>query len=220
MGKKLVKIAILLVVAGVAFGGSFVASMTLHKKGVTEEAAAQPGAQAPSGFKNEPGPVILPRALRDEQIDALARNLREAMTKVIDKEAKLEGRQEQMDTIQAQMETDRRELESLYARVMGAVVELKKERAEAESQVIRMTAEEEARLAQMAEIYDQMESTKSSMMIETMYAGAQREDAIKILFFMNPRTAAETLGAIENTQLGAAIVDDFKRVKELASTGE
>ena len=222
MGKKLVKIAVLIVIAGVAFGGSFAASMMLHRKRAAEDAAAEEKKAAGlSGFRNVPGPVTLPRTLRDEQIDGLARNLRERMTKVIEMETKLETRREQMDTIQAQMETDRRELEGLYTRVMGAVVELKKERADADAQVIRMTKEEEARLAQMAEIYDKMEATKSGKMIETMYGGGtQREDAIKILYFMNPRTAAEALSAIENAQLSAAIVEDFKRVKELASTGE
>ena len=220
MGKKLAKTAVLVVIAGVAFGGSFVASMMVHKKRAAEDASAQKEAGPPLGFKNVPGPVTLPRTLRDEQIDGLARNLRERMSKVIEMETKLETRREQMDTIQTQMERDRQELESLYARVMGAVAELTRKRAEAEAQVIRMTEEEEARLAQMAEIYDNMEATKSGKAIETMYGGTQREDAIKILYFMNPRTAAESLSAIENPQVGAAIVDDFKRVKELASTGE
>ena len=136
MGKKLIKIAVLIVIGGVAFAGSFVASTMLHEKRAAEDAAAEEKAEALSGFKNVPGPVALPRTLRDEQIDGLARNLRERMTKAIEMETELETRREQMETIQAQMEKDRQELESLYTRVMGAVVELKKERAEAASRAL------------------------------------------------------------------------------------
>ena len=49
----------------------------------------------------------------------------------------------------------------------------------------------------------------------------QREDAVKILHFMNPRNAAEVLDAIKDPKTGAAMVEDFKRLREAeAESGE
>ena len=203
------KLILLFVVAALAFTGSFL---------IARQARARQAAKAAdvseTGGAAAAAPVGLPRSVRDEQIDSLARSLREQLGRVHDAEDELEKKREMIESIRQQIVRDTDELEKLHTRVVKAVTELNEKRAEFDEQVLLVTRLEEERLGQVAAIYDKMAPERASVVLESMYAGKQREEAIKILFFMNERSAAKALGQIQDPKVAAAMVQEFKRVRE------
>ena len=210
MGKNV----LVLILAGAAvtsFAGSYIASSRLQGRG-------QGAATAPAPALGEGGEegvqVVVPRSLRDEQVDMLARQLREQMARYEEREGELEKREEMAETVRTQMDEDTRRLNELLARVTKALTKLKEERAQVEQEQVLMSKLEVTNLGRLASYYDKMDAASASRILSTMYSGQEGETAIKILYMMGERTAAKVLQAVADPELAASMTTDFTRVKQ------
>ena len=93
---------------------------------------------------------------------------------------------------------------------------LKQAKKELDESRVRIEQEETANLRSAAAIYDKMSPEESGPVFESMCKNNQIDDAVKILRFMNERTAAKVLGQIQTSDKDAArkLTDGLKRIQQ------
>jgi len=214
MGNKLL-VLMLTGAAATSFVGSFIASSRLQaRKQQAQTAAMTTAEQAPGGGMEEGAQVVVPRSLRDEQVDMLARQLRDQMAQYEEREGDLEKREEMAAAVRRQMDDDTKHLNELLARVTKALTKLKEERTQVEKEQLLMSKLEQTNLGRLASYYDKMDAASASRILSAMYMGEEGETAIKILYLMSERTAAKVLQEVGDAEVAAAMTTDFKHVKQ------
>ena len=236
MSKKLI-----ILIAGAAvlsFGGAFGVAWLTQPKPV---AAAEPNAPHPQdlaqlkaelGLGEAAQPVSEEqkekdrrRAMTEEQLRTLVREVRDKIQEYQDKLQGLELQEQHLKTAQGGLKEDLKKLEDLRVEVAAAVASLKVQRDELERTRVRIAEGEKANLKTLAATYDKMDSDSAARLLVNMCksrAGsaadrqANAEDAVKLLYYMNEKKKANVLASLMQTEpdLAGALALRLKQIVE------
>lgn len=237
MNTKLITIA---AAAGVlSFGSAFVAGWFTKPAAVmgsmdpNQTAAAPPEPAADARQPYVLGPTVTSsqdnagaRAMTEQQLKELVYEVREKIQEYNQKLQTLEQEKERLRIAQQSLKKDIETLNNLRVDLATAAATVKNERDMLAKARVAVEQTEKANLVAIAAAYDKMDATSASEILTTMatgqgkngngQAGANIEDAVKILHFMQERTKAKVLAELVNTEpaLAALLCQKLKQVQE------
>ena len=236
MSKKL--IIIIAGAAALSFGGAFGVAWLTKPEPV---AAEEPNAghlqdlarlQAELGLGEAAQPVSAEqkekerqRAMTEDQLRNLVREVRDKIQEYQDKLQGLDLQEQRLKVAQGGLKDDLKKLEDLRVEVAAAVATLKAQRDELERSRIRITETEKANLKTQAATYDKMDADVAARYLAQMCKSrtgsaadrqANAEDAVKLLYYMNDKKKANVLASLMQTEpdLAGALALRLKQIVE------
>ncbi len=167
-----------------------------------QQAATQPAVEEPQ---------LMPSEI---QVDELVRDLHDKLAQVRRQQRHLEDWEKRLKIAQQDLDKQTEELEALRVQLLAPLNGLKQAREELLRTRISISRAEQAKLKQLALIYDKMDSAASSEILVAMCNNNQIADAVKLLSCMSDRPAAELLGQMEDKALAARLSQMLKTVQE------
>lgn len=211
------KIIILVGIAVVGFGGSYLASSLLGGK---KQPATQPVGEQAKGLSDAFGPILasagqpITIGMRETELTALIREVRVKIDDYRKKEKKLEKREKRIRIAGKVLKQQAEELEALRVRLVSPLTRIKDAIAELESTRIRIDKTEQSNIKRIAAICEKMDATSSSQMLTRMCKNNQEDDATKILYYMSERSAGKLLSEITDKTLAAKLVGKLQKIQE------
>jgi flagellar motility protein MotE (MotC chaperone) len=214
MHGKMLKVLVLVALAGVAFAGTFFASHWLGVK--PTEAAGEPAPQAAAkGSQPEELSTLLdPSALTEQQaLQVLIREVRGKLRECEGREKELQEEQRRLGIARQDLEKQTAELENLRVELATQVSQLKQARETLDRSRVALRRDEEVNLKRTAAIYDKMAADAASRIFESMCKNSQEVDAVKILHYMTERAVAKILAEMSDKEQAARLSEMMKRVR-------
>jgi len=233
------KVIILAAAAGlVSFTGMFVAGWLTGPKAAAGAAGpAQVPAAAPTNAPAQAAPALRgpsaaaedgtgTRTMTEQQLKNLIVEIREKIQEYHRKLQDLEKEKERMQTAQQTLKKDIDTLNNLRVDLAANVAGLKTERDALLKARIEVEQVEKTNLMAIASAYDKMDAARAGEILKTMaqgqasggaaVRGANADDAVKILHFMQDRTKAKVLAEMATAEpaLAAALSQRLKQVTE------
>ena len=210
--KKMKYVIVLVALAGVSFGVSYLVSFK------TSAAMLASGpTTAPAGATTAPSipsDALVPESAKEQQFDDLVKELRRKLEECRKRQDDLDQREQHMRIANESFKKRAEELEALRLQLMAQLPTLKDAQAELQRNRVLVSQQEKTNIKRTAAIYDKMEPTKGARIIMDMCGGSQEEDAAKILHFMTERGAAKLLAEVADKGLAARLTDQLKRMQE------
>lgn len=226
------KVQILLIIGAgmVSFAGSFGVSWLVKKNQsrqaiqqavsetqVSPDSAARAAGgetEAASLFDNAGGDSLV--GMSEKQLQSL---ILEVRTRLQDYRAKEKHLQEETQRVEIARQGLQEEVDRLHAlrdRIASAIQQLERQEKQLRESIVTVGELEKTNFQHLASTYDKMDSVNAGRILMTMASGPQVQDAVKILYYMNERTAAKVLGEISTSRPEAAAMLSLhlKRVKE------
>jgi flagellar motility protein MotE (MotC chaperone) len=232
MSKKLI-----IIIAGAAilsFGGAFGTGwLTKSKAAAAEEpnaaqhretarVQAELGLSQPSAEQQE---KARQRAMTEDQLRALVKEVRDKSQEYQDKLDGLQVQEQRLKVAQDALKADVKTLEDLRVEVAAAVAGLKAQRDELERSRVRITENEKTSLKSLATTYEKMDADSAARLLASMCKGkaasaADRatnlEDAVKILYFMMDKKRGAVLTSLMQAEpdLAGVLAMKLKQIVE------
>ena len=237
MNKKVLLITVAVGVLG--FAGAF-ATGWLTRPPATAEGASETGTDGQAGAASPTGNAARDllaasptagdsstsaRAMTEEQLKELIYEVREKIQEYNTKLESLEKGKQRLLVAQQTLKKDIEALNNLRVDLAATVASLKSERDLLMKARVEVDQAEKGNLMAIAAAYDTMEPDRASEILTSMAMGqsqnggnrgANMDDAVKILHFMQSRTKAEVLAELVTTEpaLAALLCQKLKQVTE------
>ncbi|MEN6308695.1 MAG: hypothetical protein ABFD91_13185 [Anaerohalosphaeraceae bacterium] len=221
---------ILLIAAGLlSFGSAFGVSFWLKKsQAVPEEqqTAQQQDTSDPASetagneeFLNS----LLTRAnasaelgMSESQLKSLIYDIRQKMQEYNDKEKALDQEKQQIELARQTLQGEIEQLNQLQEKLNLTLTSLKDKEKAIQSSVVEIETVEKTNFQRIAGSYDKMDPAQAGKILTTMVTNNQMPDAVKILYYMNERSAGKLLGEVGTNapEVAAALSLQLKRIRE------
>ena len=225
------KMQILLIIGAgtISFAGSFGLSWFMKQKEsqeiINQAAAETVATQAAESHseKSEANFSLFENAgdnieigLSEKQLQNLIHEIRSRMQEYRSKEQYFEEETQRIDIARQGLQQEVDRLVLLREKVAVSLQQLSREKETLEASLVKINGVEKTNFQHLASTYDKMDTKNAGRILMTMASGPQVQDAVKILYYMNERTAAEVLGEIGNTRPETAVMLSLqlKRVQE------
>lgn len=194
-----------------------------------ENATAQPPSSAPRQMLTAslatPSDGTNTRAMTEEQLKELIYEVREKIQEYNTKLRDLEKGEERLLIAQQTLKKDIETLNNLRVDLAATVANLKSERDTLLKARVEVEEAEKGNLVAIAAAYDKMDPIRASEILTNMAVGqaqsgnargANIDDAVKILHYMQERTKAKVLAELVTTEpgLAALLCQKLKQVTE------
>ena len=208
-----VKMILLLVGLGVAsFAAAFGVSWFMTPAHVAQqEQAAAPTSQPSQKDLSDLRKTLAPK---ERTLDSLVGELRTKIDALAQREAELTEREKRLAIAQATLKQQAQELENLQMQLVAPLATLKSAQKELEASRVAVKSQELVSLRHTAAIYEKMDPSAGSKVLEGLCASNQEDDAVKILFYMSERAAANLMSEMTDKNLVAKLSEKMKRVRE------
>jgi flagellar motility protein MotE (MotC chaperone) len=207
-GKK--TIIIMAAVAMVGFGASLGVGIVVTKGNVSAakaKATSEP-TTAPVAFEDK-----FRLAPKEKVLDDLIKECRLKIGETKLREGQLDDKEKRLLILDDTIKKEMQELENLQVQLVAPITGLKEEQAKLDKSRIRVAEEEKAGLKHTASIYEKMDVSAGSKIIEQMANGSE-EDAVKILHYMSEKAAAKLLGEMPDKAIAGRLIEQMKRIRE------
>ena len=233
MSKKLI---IIIAAAAVAsFGGAFGTGYITKSKAAT---AAEPNAAPPHGEaarvqaelglgqpSAEQQEKARQRAMTEEQLRALVKDVRDKAQEYQDKLDGLQVQEQRIKVAQGALKEDVKALEDLRVEVATSVAALKAQRDELERTRIKIAENEKVSLKATATMYEKMDADSAARLLANTCKGrtgtaaehaANVEDAVKTLSMMTDKKRGAVLASVMQTEpdLAGVLAMKLKQIVE------
>jgi flagellar motility protein MotE (MotC chaperone) len=231
MSKKL--IIIIAAAAILSFGGAFGTAWLTRPQPVAAEepnatehrdarVQAELGVGQPSAEQQE---KARQRAMTEEQLRALVKDVRDKAQEYQDKLDGLQTQEQRIKVAQEALKQDVKALEDLRVEVATAVAALKAQRDELERTRIRIAENDKVSLKTAATTYEKMDADNAARLLANTCkakagAAAERaaniEDAVKILYFMTDKKRGAVLTSLMQAEpdLAGVLAMKLKQIVE------
>jgi flagellar motility protein MotE (MotC chaperone) len=203
-------IIIMALVALVGFGASLGVGIILNKgsASVSKAKAASQPATAPAAMEDRfrLGP-------KEKLLDELIKECRLKIGETKLREQQLDDKEKHMLILDETIKREMGELENMQVQLVAPITGLKEEQAKLEKSRIRIAEEEKAGLKHTASIYEKMDVSAGSKIIEQMATGSE-DDAVKILHYMSDKAAAKLLAEMTDKSVALRLTEQMKRIRE------
>lgn len=213
-GKK--KLIILISVAIISFGGSFLVSAWLA--GPSQPAQASAANQQPEQesllVRNLAESGLGDMKPREKLLDEMIKSVRYKDALLREREKHLKQQEKRIKMAQQTLEKQARELEDLRTRLVVPVAALERVQADIKRDQIAMKQQEVRNLQKIAANFEKTDPTVVAKILTNMCADARYQDAVKILYLMSERATGKILGKIEDDKLASILVQQMTLVKQ------
>jgi flagellar motility protein MotE (MotC chaperone) len=158
-------------------------------------------------------PVMAEAGAPRQQMASLIQELRRRQEELRIRERTVQQREDRLRAAQKQLADRTQELEELQAQLDAPVVRLRKVLATLEGTRVAIAAEEQENLKHQASIFEKMDATAAGRMLARMAEDGQQEHAVKVLYYMGERSAAEVLAAIGDDALASRLCEQMNRIR-------
>lgn len=176
--------------------------------------ASEPAAEdASRGGAGEGAPQVVLRP--NEQL--LQQLITELKAKTRQRDAELAALAEQRERLElARKNLGERvaALKELRTEMTTAHGSLREKYQQLQSWLVRIDAVERRNLKRLATVYDRMDSGASSEIVAQWCQTGRVDDAVKLLYFMGDRQAANLLAEMSDRSLAARLTERLKRVQD------
>lgn len=227
------------VVAIVLFSISAGISLFLNtsKTPVEETKTADTGKKSKVGDLEGEKPLVRPSVNSGaEDTSKLANQLRDQLSSVKDREAKLDSRQKQVEIILQDIRAEREaldrlrqqvgnelklvaekssELDKKYTDIENEKKNLVKGNADLSKTRIEIDKDERMNLTKMAGLYDTMAPENAAKILQQMADGGKMDTAVKVLAQMKPAKASRVLSEMPDAALAAQLLEKMKGLKPM-----
>jgi peptidoglycan hydrolase CwlO-like protein len=164
------------------------------------------------------------RAMTEEQLKQLIFEVREKIQEYNTKIHELDEEKQRLVIAQQTLQKDITELNNLRVDLAATVANLRNERDMLQKTRVEVEQAEKGNLMAIAAAYDKMDPVRASEILSNMAVpqtqggagrGANIDDAVKILFYMQERTKAKVLAELAAAEptLAALLCQKLKQVK-------
>jgi len=150
----------------------------------------------------------------EKLLQTLIRDLRAKIDEVEARARTLDQRERRLRLAEAELRKVTQEVDDLRMSAVAAFAPLNERLKEIQQSLILVSATERANLKRVAAVYDKMTADASSRIFTEMVKSKRVDDAVKLLSYMQERSAAKLLAAISDPAMAAELSDRLKRVKE------
>lgn len=225
---KKIHIILLLAAGLLSFGSAFGISFWLKKSKVVPadpQTAQQNPSDPASGSAGNEGVLdtLLARAdssaelgMSESQLKSLIYDIRQKMQEYNDKEKSLEQEKQQIELARQTLQGEIEQLNQLQEKLNLTLISLKDKEKAIQSSIVEIETVEKTNFQRIASSYDKMDPAQAGKIMVTMVTGNQMPDAVKILYYMNERTAGKLLGEVGTNapEVAAALSLQLKRIRE------
>jgi len=217
MGKRLLLIVLAVAGAGIfaaAFAASFAVSRYLISPAKTQAAGPQTP-EAAAATKEAPKEAVPDiSSVEEKHLYELVKEVRQKVGDCQKREQELQEQEKRLQMTREVVDREAQNLENQRLQLAAALARLKETQGELEKTRVAIGREEVVNLKRVAAVYDKMDATAGSRILEGMCTNKQEADAVKILYYMQERSVAKVLAEITDKSLAARLCEQLKRVKE------
>jgi len=222
----------ILILAAAGLGSfvlTFAVTWVLKRRNVEIPPAPQPaGATQPAGSTaaDPSSPAVpltdsKPRAnvaggLGELELSGLIEDVRQTMQDYEFRQADLTEQSQRLAAARQVLQEDIDRLTKLNAQLAVTLDALRRQEQQLKDTRVKVAQEEKANLQRLAAAYDKMDSTQAAKIIANMMTNRQTLDAVKIVYYMSERTAANLIGELAGIQpeLATTLSLELKKIKE------
>ncbi|HML75689.1 MAG TPA: hypothetical protein PKB02_14465 [Anaerohalosphaeraceae bacterium] len=225
---KKIHIILLLAAGLLSFGSAFGVSFWLKKSRPVpaDQAAAQNNTSGqPSGNSSENSILesLMARSqtaddlgMSETQLKNLIFDIRQKMQEYNDKQKTLEQEKQQIEITRQTLQEEIEQLNQLQEKLNLTLISLKDKEKAIQNSVVEIETIERTNFQRIAGTYDKMDPAQAGKILATMVTNNQMPDAVKILYYMNERSAGKLLGEVGTNapEVAAALSLQLKRIRE------
>ena len=208
--KGKLRIIILATIAIASFGVSYVVAPWFGAPSAPPVGANLQGPPAPADAGDKVS--VLPEsaqsvtiAMKGRELSTLITELRLKIDTYRTREEDLEKREKRTEIAEGVLKQQAQELEKLRLGLIPALQRYQETKKELDASRIRITAEEDKNIKLLAGRYDVMPAEGAAKILTDLWVGTQQDLAVKILYYMQARSAGKVLAAIsKSSKKGAA----------------
>ncbi|MBN1818905.1 MAG: hypothetical protein JW828_16195 [Sedimentisphaerales bacterium] len=222
---------ILLVVIGIfsfvaAFGGTWwikrnrakVPDPTSQQGSAGQTPQTTADASAESRLLRPPAAAGMDRivGMGEKELAGLIDDIRNKMKEYEIREKDLIVQEQRIQTARGVLQEEMDRLAKLNEHMTLTLEDLKRQDEQLKKTRIEIKSIEKANLQRLATTYDKMDAANAGKIMVSMMKNQQMDDAVKIVYYMSERTAAELLGQIASTQpdLAGVMSLELRKIKE------
>lgn len=155
-------------------------------------------------------------SLSENQLKALIYDIQEKTQRYNQKLEQQSSQQERMQMTADMLKKDIENLNKLRTELVSILAQLRQQQQSLQQSVLQIQETEKTNLRSIATTFDKMDPSSAAGIAENMCRNSQTDDAVKIIYYMNDRTAAKLLAELNSvdSKLAAGVCDRLKRVKE------
>ena len=227
---KKIHLIIVLAAGLFSFAATFTAGSFLKKNRASQETASQvpaPSSQAAAPVQANSlfeSLVLASEAAEDtalglgeRQLQHLIVDIRSKLNEHQDREKELEKEAERIEISRQSMQSDIDRLNDLQRKLNLTLAEIEQKQTELQSALTEIEGLEKDNYKRLASTYEKMDASQAGRIMTSMATSNQMQDSVKILYYMNERTAGKLLAEIATQQpeLASLICTRLKHVKEI-----
>jgi hypothetical protein len=214
MIKKLIPIALMVVVGAVCFLGSMFAAKTFRAmSGKDELGDGQVVIQADQTVLDSLATAnsadLKPR---EQLLDDLIKEVRVKMNDLDRRQRDLDERENRLQLSADQLKRKAQELEQLRIELVSAMTPLKAERAQLMKYRTLIESQEVENLQNTAKMWSKMDPAAAARLIIEMFQTRKGDDATKIIYYLDEKSWAAIMDEIRETGTGVEIIQRQIRV--------
>ncbi|MGH2271464.1 hypothetical protein ACQ9LF_06670 [Anaerohalosphaeraceae bacterium U12dextr] len=226
---KKIHILLLLAAGLLSFGSAFGVSFWLKKsRSVPAEqniARSQNASHTPSedAAQNSILESLMARSqaaddlgMSETQLKNLIFDIRQKMQEYNDKQKVLEQEKQQIEITRQTLQDEIEQLNQLQEKLNLALISIKDKEKAIQNSIVEIESLEKTNFQRIAGTYDKMDPAQAGKILATMVTNNQMPDAVKILYYMNERSAGKLLGEVGTNapEIAAALSLQLKRIRE------
>jgi len=226
---KKIHILLLLAAGLLSFGSAFGVSFWLKKSrsvpAAQNIARSQNASHTPSedAAQNSILESLMARSqaaddlgMSETQLKNLIFDIRQKMQEYNDKQKVLEQEKQQIEITRQTLQDEIEQLNQLQEKLNLALISIKDKEKAIQNSIVEIESLEKTNFQRIAGTYDKMDPAQAGKILATMVTNNQMPDAVKILYYMNERSAGKLLGEVGTNapEIAAALSLQLKRIRE------
>ena len=209
---KIIKIGVLVILAGVSFGISFVITGHMAPATGQQQGSKTAGANPErldlekgllEGLAAMPSDSLNPA---EKQLDELIRDVRARLQQLDRRKRSLDEREKRLAMAAEHLKKQGEHLEKLRLELLSAITPLKTAKEELLRTRTIVRSQEVANLKNAARMYAKMDPANAAKIILAMYSSKQASQAAKIIHFMSEKSWAAIMDEIKESPRAAEII--------------
>jgi flagellar motility protein MotE (MotC chaperone) len=154
--------------------------------------------------------------MTERQLQNLIEDIRVKAREYNTRQKELDAREERIEITSQSLQQDIDRLNELRDKLSQIQSDIELKQSQLQQSIVEIEGIEQSNFKRLAATYEKMDSAQAGRIMVNMAASNQLQDSVKILYYMNERTAGKLLSEIATTkpELASVICMQLKHVKE------
>jgi flagellar motility protein MotE (MotC chaperone) len=154
--------------------------------------------------------------MKERQLQNLIEDIRVKVREYNSRQKELDAREQRIEITSQSLQEDIERLNELRNKLFQIQSDIEQKQAQLQQSIIEIQDIEQTNFKRLAATYEKMDAAQAGRIMVNMAASNQLQDSVKILYYMNERTAGKLLTEIATMkpELASVICMQLKHVKE------